>query len=452
MRFDVARAACYNTDAADQGSGTGQQLALQWLVWLRFPVQKSPMRKADSDVSNSYRGTALSDSIYLDYAATTPVDPRVVDAMQPYWTEVFGNNASIHSQGRSAAKALESARAQVAGVLGCHPTEVIFTANGTEGNNLAVRGVAFAARNAARGNHLVTSAIEHHAVSHTIDQLRDEFGFEATVVPVDGQGMIDPSHIKQAIRKDTILVSVMYANNEVGTVQPLAEIGRIARTHNIPFHTDAVQASGKLNLNVDHLGADLLTLSAHKFYGPKGVGALFVRRGTMLFPALTGGGQERGLRPGTVNVPGNVGLATALQLIEEKREHEARRLIALRDRLIDGVLSRIPGSRLTGHPTMRLADNASFAFHKCDGEALLMALDLAGIAASTGSACTTGDPEPSFVLTAMGLEPEWAIGSLRLSLGHWTTEEHIERVIEVLPSVVERTRALQKDLEHFTRT
>jgi cysteine desulfurase len=399
----------------------------------------------------SGRETVLEERVYLDYAATTPVDRRVVNAMEPYWTELFGNSASIHAYGRAAAKDLEAARGMVAKVLDCHPTEVVFTANGTESNNLAIRGAAWAARRSRRGNHIVTTAIEHHAVGHTVDQLRDDFGFEATIVPVDEHGLVDPHDVERAIRDDTILISVMYANNEVGTVQQLAEIGETARSHDIPFHTDAVQAAGKLSLNVDDLGVDLLALSAHKFYGPKGVGALYVRRGTTLVPPFAGGGHERGQRPGTVNVPGDIGLATALRLAEEERESEAIRLTELRDRLIDGVLSGIANARLTGHPTQRLADSASFVFRDCDGEALLMALDLAGVAASTGSACTIGDPEPSFVLSAMGLEAAWAIGSLRLTLGRWTTAEQIDRVLDVLPGVVERTRAFNTDLQNSVR-
>jgi cysteine desulfurase len=319
---------------------------------------------------------------------------------------------------------------------------VVFSANGTESNNLAIRGIVQSARKAGRGKHIIATTIEHHAVVHTVEQLQDMFGIETTAVPVDEYGVVDPSDIERAIRQDTILISVMYANNEVGTIQPLAEIGRIARSHNIPFHTDAVQAGGKLNLNVDRIGVDLLTLSAHKFYGPKGVGALYIRRGTTLAPTLTGGGHERGHRPGTVNVAGNVGLATALRLAEEERKSETARLSELRDLLIKGILTSVPNTRLTGHPKLRLADSASFVFRDCDGEALIMALDLAGVAASTGSACTTGDPEPSFVLTAMGLEPEWAIGSVRLTLGRWTTVEQVDRVLEVLPGAVERTRAL----------
>jgi cysteine desulfurase len=362
--------------------------------------------------------------------------------MEPHWTKVYGNSASIHGYGRAAAKALETARGQVAEVLGCHPTEIIFTASGTEGNNLAVRGAAYAARDAMRGNHLITTAIEHHAVIDTVEHLRNASGFQATFVPVDERGLVDPYAIEQAIREDTILISVMYANNEVGAIQPLAEIGRVAHAYDIPFHTDAVQAAGKLDLKVDQLGVDLLALSAHKFYGPKGVGALYIRRNTPLVPSMTGGGHERSYRPGTVNVAGNVGLATALHLAEEERVSETARLIKLRDRLINTVLATVPDARLTGHPELRLADNASFAFRTCDGEALLMALDLSGIAASTGSACTTGDPEPSFVLTAMGLEHHWAVGSLRLTLGRWTTPEHIDQVLDVLPRVVQSTRAL----------
>jgi cysteine desulfurase len=385
----------------------------------------------------------LKDGVYLDYAATTPVDPRVVSAMQPYWSKVYGNSASIHTYGQQAARGLEAARQQVAEVLGCRPTDVIFTASGTESDNLAIRGVAWTARRANRGNHIITTPIEHHAVGHTVEQLCELFDFEATIVPVDEYGHVDPDEIRRAIRPDTALISVIYASNEIGTIQPVAEIGSIAREHGIPFHTDAVQAGGKLDLDVNRLNVDLMALSAHKFYGPKGVGALYVRRGITLTSALTGGGHERGQRPGTVNVSGNVGLAAALRLAEEEREDKTPHLIQLRDRLINGVLERIPDARLTGHPAERLADSASFAFKDCDGEALLLALDLAGVAASTGSACLSGDPEPSYVLSALGLAPRWGIGSLRLTLGRWTTAEDIDRTLEVLPDVVEKTRALQ---------
>jgi cysteine desulfurase len=391
----------------------------------------------------------LKDTIYLDYAATTPVDLRVVAAMEPYWSERFGNVASIHTHGRAAAKGLEAARGQISDILGCHPTEIIFTGSGTESDNLAVRGTAWAARTVGGGSHIITTTIEHHAVGHTVEQLRDVFGFEVTMVPVDNYGRVDPDDIGRAIRNDTVLISVMYANNEVGTIQPVTEIGQIARSRGIPFHTDAVQAGGKLDLNVNRLNVDLLALSAHKFYGPKGVGVLYVRRETALEPILTGGGHERGRRPGTVNVAGNIGLAAALQLAEEERGSEVSRLSELRGRLIDGVLARVPKARLTGHPTERLANSASFAIYGCDGEALLLALDLAGIAAGTGSACTTGDPEPSYVLSAMGLTPEWGIGSLRLTLGRETTVVQIDRVLDILPGIVEKTRALQAQLQRY---
>jgi cysteine desulfurase len=379
--------------------------------------------------------------IYLDHAATTPVDVRVLEAMQPYWAEHFGNTSSIHSIGREAQQGLDQARQTVAEVLGCSPQEIIFTGCGTESDNLAVRGVAFAARAAKRGNHLITVPIEHHAVSVTMEQLRDLYGFDVTFVEVDQDGMVDPAAIEQAIRPDTILISVMYANNEVGTVQPLTEIGTIARAHGIPLHTDAVQAGGQLNLNVDRLQVDLLALSAHKFYGPKGVGLLYVRSGIELISALTGGGHERGRRPGTVNVAEIVGLATALKLAQERRETENARVAALRDQLVAGVFERIPEVQLTGHPTRRLPNSASFAVRGVEGETLLMALDLEGICVSTGSACTTGEAEPSHVLLSMGFPRDWALGSLRMTLGHLTTPEDIATVLDVLPRVVGRLRS-----------
>jgi len=376
----------------------------------------------------------------MDHSATTPVDPRVVEAMRPYWTEVFGNTSSLHSWGEEAAVALEEAREAVAQVLGCRLSEVVFTGSGTEADNLAIRGVAWAARRAGRGNHIVTTPVEHHAVGHTVEQLRDLFGFEVTVVPVDRYGRVDPDDVRRAIRPDTALVTVMTANNEVGTVQPIDEIGAICRDRGIPFHTDAVQAAGRLDLNVDRLGVDLLSISAHKVYGPKGIGVLYVRRGVDLVPAITGGGHERGRRPGTVNVAGAVGLAEALRLAEEMREAENVRLQALRDRLIAGVLGTIPDVRLTGHPTERLAHHASFAFRDVEGASVVVVLDLEGIAASSGAACAEGEPEPSAVLTAMDLPPEWAIGALRLTVGRANTEEDVDRVLEVLPRVVAHLR------------
>ena len=379
--------------------------------------------------------------IYLDHSATTPVDPRVVAAMAPYWSEIFGNSESSHAMGQAAASALEQARQTVADVLGCRPAEIVFTGSGTEADNLALRGLAWAARQSGRGNHLVTTSIEHHAVGHTVDQLRDLFGFQVTRVPVDEYGRVDPDDVAAAIRPDTIVVSVMYANNEVGTVQPVAEIGQICRERGVAFHTDAIQAAGRLPVAPDGLNADLLALSAHKFYGPKGVGLLYVRRGTPLLSTITGGAHERGRRPGTVNVAGIVGLGTALRLAEEERATETARLCRLRDRLIEEVLERIPGSRLTGHPAQRLAHHASFAFQRVEGESVVLNLDLAGIAASSGAACAEGEPEPSFVLVALGLTPEWSIGGLRLSLGHANDEADVARILEVLPGIVSRLRA-----------
>ncbi len=382
-------------------------------------------------------------TIYMDHSATTPVDPRVVEAMLPYFIEIYGNSASIHRFGRAAAKALEESRRTVAAILGCHPTEIVFTGSGTESDNLALRGVAFAQRRAGRGNHIIVSSVEHHAVLNTARQLEEVFGFEVTYLPVDEYGMVNPEDVGRAIRKDTILISVMYANNEVGTIQPIAEIARIARAKGIPFHTDAVQAGGMLDLDVGRLGVDLLTLSAHKFYGPKGVGVLYIRQGVPYLPTLTGGGHERGRRAGTVNVAGIVGLATALRLAQESRESENARLRRLRDRLIQGILKRVPDARLTGHPTERLPHHASFVFKGINGEELLLALDVEGIAASTGSACTSGRPEPSEVVLAMGFPHEWAVGSLRLTLGKSNTDEDIDVVLEVLPRAVARLRAMQ---------
>jgi cysteine desulfurase len=379
--------------------------------------------------------------IYLDHSATTPVDPRVVEAMAPYWSEVFGNSESSHAFGQAAANALERARQGVADVLGCRPAELVFTGCGSEADNLALHGVAWAARRSGRGNHIVTTPVEHHAVGRTADQLRDLFGFTVTRVPVDGYGRVDPGDVAAAIRSDTILVSVMAANNEVGTIQPVAEIGRLCRERGVPFHTDAIQAPGRLPLNVEDLNVDLMALSAHKFYGPKGVGLLYLRRDTPFVPLLTGGGHERGRRPGTVNVAGAVGLATALRLAEEEREAETARLRHLRDRLVEGVLAAVPDGRLTGHPTGRLAHHASFAFCGVEGDAVVLSLDLEGVAAGSGAACAEGEPESSFVLAAMGICPSWGIGSLRLTLGRCNDEDDVACVLEVLPRVVERLRA-----------
>jgi cysteine desulfurase len=379
--------------------------------------------------------------VYLDHSATTPVDPHVVEAMTPFWTQAFGNSESSHALGRAAANALQQARETVAGVLKCRPVEIVFTGSGTEADNLALRGAAWAARRTGRGNHIVTMPIEHHAVGRTVDQLHDLFGFEVTRLPVDVSGRVDPDDVAAAIRPDTIVVSVMMANNEVGTVQSMARIGRICRERGVLFHTDAVQAAGRLPLELDDIGVDLLALSAHKFYGPKGVGLLYIRRDTPFASSMTGGAHERGRRSGTVNVAGAVGLATALRLAEEERVAEMMRLRRLRNQLIEGVLDSIPDSCLTGHPKHRLAHHASFAFRGVEGESVVLNLDLKGIAASSGAACAEGEPEPSFVLSSMGLPPDWSVGSLRLTLGRDNDEADVERVLDVLPGIVSRLRS-----------
>ncbi len=379
--------------------------------------------------------------IYLDHSATTPTDPRVVEAMAPYWSTVFGNSESLHTFGREADEALEQARREVAAILGCQEDEVVFTASGTEADNLALRGVAWAARRDGRGNHIVSTPIEHGAVKNTVAQLRDLFDFEVTLVPVDEFGRVSPDDVAAAIRPDTVIVTVMAANNEIGTVEPVAEIGRICRERGVPFLTDTVQAAGKLPLRVDDLNVDMLTLSAHKFYGPKGMGLLYVRRGVEMVPAITGAGQEGGRRPGTANVGGAVGLATALRLAEEEREAEVARLTVLRDRLIAGVLAQIPDARLTGHPQERLCHHASFVFRGVAGGVVVRALSDEGIATSAGAACAKGEGEPQSVLGAIGLSGEWGLGGLRLTLGHSTGPEEIERVLEVLPPIVARLRS-----------
>jgi cysteine desulfurase len=385
------------------------------------------------------------DAIYLDYAATTPLDPRVLEAMMPYLTEKFGNPNSIHAFGREARKAVDEAREKIAALLNCRPSELVFTSGGTESDNLALRGVAAAYRQ--KGNHIVTTAIEHHAVLHTCRALQDE-GFEVTYLPVDEHGLVAPEQVAEAVTDRTILVSIMHANNEIGTIEPLADIVRAVKEKrpDILVHTDAVQTVGHIPVDVEALGVDLLSFAAHKFYGPKGVGGLFVRRGVKLVPQLTGGGQERNRRSGTENVAGIVGMAKALEIAVAEMPTEIPRLQTLRDELINGVLAQIPDSRLNGHPTQRLPHNANFSFFGVEGEALLLQLDLHGIAASSGSACTSGSLEPSHVLLALGLSHEWALGSLRLTLGRFTTRQHLERVLAVLPSIVEKLRALTSQM------
>lgn len=376
------------------------------------------------------------DLIYVDYSATTPVDTRVVEAMTPYWNTVFGNSESSHTFGREAASALERARQTIASVLNCHLSEIIFTGSGTESDNLALRGAAWAARQAGRGNHILTTPIEHHAVGHTLGQLRDLFGFDVEILPVDRYGRVDPADVAAGLRPETVLVSVIMANNEIGTVQPIGEIGRRCRERGALLHTDAVQVPGRLPLDPESLSVDLLALSAHKFYGPKGVGLLYVRRDVPLIPPITGGDHERGRRPGTVNVAGAVGLAKALELAEEERSEESQRLQTLRDRLVNGILKTIPDSRLTGHPEHRLPHHASFVFRGIEGESVVQGLDMEGIAASSGAACAEGDVEPSSVIDALGLPPEWGIGSLRLTLGHSNDGTNVARILDVLPGII----------------
>jgi cysteine desulfurase len=376
--------------------------------------------------------------IFMDYAATTPTDPEVVKAMLPYYTESFGNPSSLYSYGQENKDAIDMARKTVAAAIGARPEEIIFTSGGTEADNTALAGVARANKN--RGNHIITSAIEHHAVLETAHALQKE-GFEATIVPVDDNGIVDPLDIKRAITPKTTLISVMHANNEVGSIQPIAEISKVAREAGVYLHTDAVQTVGHLPVNVDTLGVDLLSVSAHKFYGPKGVGFLYVRRGTRMEPFMHGGAQERGRRAGTENVAGIVGLATALELALASLDEETRRQTALRDRLIRGLM-QIGGVQLNGHPTQRLPNNVNVSVDYVEGESMLLNLDLDGICVSTGSACSSTSAEPSHVLKALNIAPEKAHCSLRFTLGKWTTDAEITRVLEVMPPMVKRLRAM----------
>ena len=384
----------------------------------------------------------MPETIYLDHAATTPVHPEVLEAMLPYFSEHYGNPSSLHRLGREMGKALRKAHEQIAGVLGCLPGEIVITASGPEADNLALRGVALARRQPGQGNHLVVTSVEHQGVLETAHQLRDLFGFELTELPVDATGRGSPAGLAAAIRPDTLIVSIMAANNEVGTVQPLAELAAVCREQGVPLHSDAVQASGTLSLKVGELGVDLLSLGAHKFYGPKGIGLLFVRRGVPILPQVTGGSQEGSRRAGTENVPFVVGLAKALELSQAERVAEASRLVALRDRLIDGVFTAVPDCYLTGHRTERLANHASFIMRGIEAEGMLIGLDMAGICASSGSACTSGAQEPSHVLTAMGIPRQEAAGHLRLSLGHSNGEADVKRLLHVLPPLVARLREL----------
>lgn len=375
--------------------------------------------------------------IYMDHSATTPVDPAVKEAMLPYFSEKFGNPSSIYSIGREARRAIEESRQKIADLLGAKKDEIIFTGSGTESDNLAIKGLAY--KNRKKGDHIITSSIEHHAVLNACKYLETQ-GFSVTYLPVSREGFVNPADVEKAITPKTILITIMYANNEIGTIQPIEEIGRIAKEKSIPFHTDAVQTAGKIPVNVDDLGVDLLSISAHKIYGPKGAGALYIRKGIRIEPLLHGGGHERNLRSSTENVAGIVGFAKAAELARERLAEE-QKITSLRDSLIRGVLE-IKDSYLNGHPAKRLPHNANFRFSYIEGESLVLNLDMKGIAASTGSACSSTSLEPSHVLLAIGLRPEEAHGSLRLTLGLGNTKEDVDYVVSVLPEIVDKLRAM----------
>jgi cysteine desulfurase len=375
--------------------------------------------------------------VYLDHNASTPVHPEVVEAMLPYFGERFGNPSSVHAFGREARAGLDTAREQIGRFLGVGPDEIVFTSGGTESDNLAIKGVAMARRQ----GHIITSQIEHHAVLRTCQNL-ETLGFEVTYLPVDGHGMVDPDEVRRNLRSDTFLLSVMHANSEVGTVQPVREIGRIARERGITFHVDAVQTFGKLPVDVDGASIDLLSFSSHKIYGPKGVAGLFIRKGTRMVSIQHGGEHERRRRAGTENVPGIVGFGKAVEVRGREMAGEAVRLTALRNRLWEGIGARVPEVRLNGHPTERLPGTCNMCFKHVESESIVLGLDLKGIAVSAGSACTSGNVEPSYVLVAMGVPVDWAMGSVRCSLGRGTTAEDIDYVVEATAPLVEKLRSL----------
>jgi len=377
--------------------------------------------------------------VYFDYAATTPCDPEVVAAMLPYFSVRFGNPSSMHAFGQETKGAIEEAREEIAAFLGAAPGEIIFTSGGTESNNMAVKGAAYARR--GKGNHIITSPIEHHAVLEPCHFLEKE-GFEVTILPVDGDGLVDPDDVRRAITDKTILVSIMHANNEIGTIQPLAEIGKIAGERGVYFHTDAVQTLGHLPFTVNDLNVDLLSASAHKLYGPKGVGLLYVRKGTRLTQFMHGGEQENRRRASTHNVPGIVGFGKAVDLARSSLEKEVRDLTAFRDKLIKGFQREMDQVKLNGHPTQRLPNNVNISIAHVEGEGMLLSLDMLGIACSTGSACSSASLAPSHVLMAIGLPHELAHGSLRFSLGRQTAAADVDRLLEVLPPVVAKLRAM----------
>ncbi|MBQ4086949.1 MAG: cysteine desulfurase NifS [Clostridia bacterium] len=379
----------------------------------------------------------MTNLIYLDNSATTPLHPEVLQAMMPYFTEEYGNPSSIYGLGQSAKEAVESARVQVAEAIGAKPTEIYFTGCGSEADNWAIKGIAKAREK--KGKHIISSAIEHHAVLHTLESLEKQ-GFEVTYLPVDSDGKVSPESVKAAIRPDTILITIMMANNEIGTIEPIAEIGAIAKEHGVVFHTDAVQAVGSVPVNVAEMSIDMLSMSAHKFRGPKGIGALYVKNGIRPEIFMHGGAQERARRAGTENVASIVGMGKAISLATGALSEKMQKISALRDYLIAGIQEKIPYIKLNGHPTDRLPGNVNFSFQFIEGESLLLLLDLNGVAASSGSACTSGSLDPSHVLLALGLPHEIAHGSLRLSIGEQNTKEEIDKVLELLPNIVQRLR------------
>lgn len=377
--------------------------------------------------------------IYMDHSATSPVDPEVFEAMKPYFTEGFGNASTLYKLGRDAKMAMETARKQVASLINAEPKEIIFTSGGTESDNIAIKGTVYRLKN--KGNHIITSNIEHPAVTETCKYL-EKNGFEVTYVPVDKEGLVHPEDVEKAITDKTVLITIMHANNEIGTIQPVAEIGKIAREHGIYFHTDAVQSVGKIPVDVKAMNVDMLSLSSHKLYGPKGIGALYIKKGVRLEPIIHGGGHERGLRPGTENVPAIVGLGKACEISEKNLDKDMEHLKKLRDKLIDSVLEQNEEAYLNGHRTQRLPGNVNFRFTGIEGESLILHLDSKGIAASTGSACSSIKLEPSAVLMAIGLKEVEAHGSLRLSLGRENTEEDIDYTIKAIKEVVDTLRKM----------
>jgi len=378
--------------------------------------------------------------IYMDHAATTPTDVEIVKAMEPYFSLKYGNPNSIHSFGQEAREAVEEAREKIAHLIGANSSEIIFTAGGTEADNYAIKGIAWA--NQKKGNHIITSKIEHHAVLHSC-QFLEKQGFKITYLPVDKYGLIDPEDAKKAITDKTILVTIMHANNEIGTIEPIKEISKVAKKAGVYFHTDSVQTAGHIPIDVNDLGVDMLSMSGHKFYGPNGVGALYLRKGTKIVTLIDGGAQEKNRRAGTENVAGIVGLGKAAELAKEGlTQGKEKEIVRLRDKLIKGITEKIDHTRLNGHPTKRLPGNANFCFEFIEGESMLLSLDMEGVAASSGSACTSGSLEPSHVLLAIGLPPEIAHGSLRLTLGKDNTEEEIDYIIGILPGIIKKLRAL----------